>query len=96
MPRDRKSGFSEKLAVGLTWAAVLYLLVCGICWLLERKWGAILIVWLLSYFGSMIILGGWLTVITGDAGLVDEAWPWVLFGVAATVMTAIQWNLQKK
>lgn len=87
---------STKLGTALTWAAVLYLLVWGIGWLLQRKWGVILIVWLLWYFGAMIVLGGVLTVVTGDAGLADEAWPWLLFGVAAAVMTAIQWKLGKK
>ena len=51
------------------------------------------IIWVLWFFGGMIILGGALTLITGDYDLADQAWPWLLFGIAAAVMTSVQWKV---
>ena len=92
MNDNKKAGFGSKLGTLLTGAAVLYLVIWTIGWLLERKWGTILIIWGLWFFGAMVILGGALSVIAGNANLVDRAWPWVLFVIAAAVMTAIQWK----
>lgn len=90
MNDDKKSGVGTKLGTILTWGAVLYLVAWLFGWLLGRRWGLFLILWVLWFFGAMIVLGGALTAISGDAGLADEAWPWVLFVVAAAVMAAVQ------
>ena len=33
---------------------------------------------------------------TANAGLADQVWPWLLFGVAAAGMAAVQWKLDAK
>jgi hypothetical protein len=90
MDDNKKSGIGKIAGTILSWAAVLYLMTWLFGWLLGRRWGLFLILWLLWFIGAMIILGGALTVITGDAGLADRGWPWLLFGIAAAVMTVVQ------
>jgi hypothetical protein len=96
MSDEKKSGLAGLLGTILTWASALYLLASLFGWLIQRKWGAVFIIWALWFFGAMIILGGALTLITGDANLADQGWPWLLFGVAAAVMTGVQWKLGEK
>ena len=96
MNNHERPGIGQILGTVFTWAGILLLLLWLVGWLLERKWGAFLIVWLLWFFGAMIVLGGALTVITGDADLADQSWPWILFAVAAAWMSAIQMRLTEK
>jgi drug/metabolite transporter (DMT)-like permease len=92
MNNDKKSESTAKLGAILTWVAILCLAVWAIDWLIQRKWGAIFIIWVLWFWGAMIILGAALALITGDANLADQGWPWLLFGVAAAVMTGVQFK----
>ena len=61
MTDNKNSGVGRMVGAVLTWAVVLYLLASLFGWLIQRKWGAIFIIWALWFFGAMIILGGALT-----------------------------------
>jgi hypothetical protein len=96
MNGDKKSSVGGTVGTILTWASAFYLLASLFGWLIQRKWGAIFIIWLLWFFGAMIAVGGALTLITGDYDLAGQAWPWLLVGVAAAVMTGVQWKVGEK
>jgi len=90
MTSNKNSAIGKKLESILTWGAILYLLASMFVWLVQQKWGTLLILWALWFFGAIIILGAALTAITGDYNLGDRLWPWIVYCVVAAVMTAAQ------
>jgi hypothetical protein len=96
MKRKNESGIGGRLESVLISAAVLYLLASMFGWLVQRKWGALLIIWGLWLSGAIILVGAALTAITGDYNLGDRLWPWIVYCVVAAVMTAAQWKECRK
>lgn len=69
MDHDKKSGFGEKVETALTWAAILYLLAWAVDWLIQRRWGMFLVLWLAGSIASFLAMAFSVTAfldLTGD------------------------------
>ncbi len=93
MKHGKEPGVGKTLGMILSWAAVLYLLVHVLGWLLGRKWGIFLIVAVLWFFGAVILIGGVISVITGES-CANRAWFWSLCAIAAVIMAVAQWQYE--
>lgn len=90
MNDNQRPGLGKKLGTILSWAALIYLFVQFVGWLLGRKWGAFLIV---AIFGAVILIGDAVSVITGET-CADRTWFWSLCAIAAVIMAIAQWQYE--